>query len=172
MNSEIFVSLAILLFVNFILSAPIGYMEYGYLDDTLSEIRNENYTEALKSPQRFYITEVEDEETLAMDFSLPSVEDQNANEEGRYVYLYQPIWTKRDLTYTISQYSYHLDKNLVERDIQRAFAEWSKYTDFTFTNSESQNADIDIKFERKDHDDGNPFDGPDGVLAHAAVSDF
>ncbi|CAH0548863.1 unnamed protein product [Brassicogethes aeneus] len=161
----------------------IFLQKYGYLDSTpissnkFSRLRDEkNYSKALKRFQRFYglnPTGIANTETLlALDLPRCGVKDPNTSKQTRhkrYTFMDQSLWKKRDLTYKISKYSYHLDRNLVERDIEKAFAEWSKYTDFTFTNSKSQNADIDIRFERRDHGDGDPFDGPGGVLAHSEV---
>ncbi|XP_050383175.1 metalloendoproteinase 3-MMP-like [Argentina anserina] len=52
--------------------------------------------------------------------------------------------------------------------IARAFATWQKNTHFTFSKTSNyQSADLKISFQRRDHGDGVPFDGPLGVLAHS-----
>jgi hypothetical protein len=58
----------------------------------------------------------------------------------------------------------------VERDlIRRAFALWSGQTPLTFTEtSSSTDADILVAWAVRDHGDGDPFDGPGDVLAHAS----
>ncbi|KAL6136379.1 hypothetical protein ACLB2K_061674 [Fragaria x ananassa] len=54
--------------------------------------------------------------------------------------------------------------------IVQAFAIWQKSTrHFKFSQSNNpQNADLKISFHKRDHGDGDPFDGPGGQLAHAA----
>ena len=44
---------------------------------------------------------------------------------------------------------------------------WSSVADLTFTKTSRNNADIKIGFYSRDHNDGNPFDGPGNTLAHA-----
>ncbi|EOY32555.1 Matrixin family protein, putative [Theobroma cacao] len=52
--------------------------------------------------------------------------------------------------------------------VVRAFQTWAANTHFSFSRTQDYtNADITISFESRDHADGNPFDGPDGTLAHA-----
>ncbi|CAH0548860.1 unnamed protein product [Brassicogethes aeneus] len=189
MKLIILVSCVVMCFNSVAFSASVDKLiflqKYGYLDSTptspnkLSRLMNKkNYSEALKRFQKFYglnATGIADTETLlAMNLPRCGVKDPNTSKQTRhkrYAVMDQPLWKKRDLTYNISKYSYHLDRNLVEREIERAFAEWSKYTDFTFTNSKNRNADIDIRFERRDHGDGDPFDGPGPELAHAEVKE-
>ncbi|XP_050383142.1 metalloendoproteinase 2-MMP-like [Argentina anserina] len=54
--------------------------------------------------------------------------------------------------------------------ISQAFAIWGKSTHFKFSHNtkSAQNADLKISFHKRDHGDGDAFDGPGGQLAHAA----
>lgn len=72
----------------------------------------------------------------------------------------------KDLTFKISKYPKKLQRNDVDKEIQRAFNVWSDYTDLTFRPASGQ-VHIDIRFESGEHGDGDPFDGPGGTLAHA-----
>jgi matrix metalloproteinase-14 (membrane-inserted) len=52
--------------------------------------------------------------------------------------------------------------------LRRAFTMWESVVALTFTESRSAaSVHIDIRFERFEHGDGDPFDGPGGTLAHA-----
>ncbi|XP_055802560.1 metalloendoproteinase 3-MMP-like [Solanum dulcamara] len=80
----------------------------------------------------------------------------------------RPRWpaSKTDLTY-----AFFPDNNLTD-DIKsvfsRAFERWSEVTPLSFTETASfELADIKIGFFNGDHNDGEPFDGPMGTLAHA-----
>ncbi|XVF23427.1 hypothetical protein REPUB_Repub13aG0037200 [Reevesia pubescens] len=51
----------------------------------------------------------------------------------------------------------------------RAFQRWANVSRFTFEEiAEDYVADIEIGFHSGEHGDGNPFDGPQGTLAHAS----
>ncbi|KAI8541545.1 hypothetical protein RHMOL_Rhmol08G0070100 [Rhododendron molle] len=52
--------------------------------------------------------------------------------------------------------------------VARAFSTWASKTQFTFSESPNHEcADLKIGFYRGDHGDGAPFDGANGILAHA-----
>jgi hypothetical protein len=77
-------------------------------------------------------------------------------------------WDKLDITYVFANGTGQLDGD-VERDlVRRAFALWAEQTALTFTEVTDNNADIVIGWAAGDHGDGDPFDGPGDVLAHAS----
>ncbi|PWA52187.1 Metallopeptidase, catalytic domain-containing protein [Artemisia annua] len=68
--------------------------------------------------------------------------------------------------------TYAFPKNYSETYVSpvvRAFNTWAAASGyFTFSRVDDfANADLKISFERGNHGDGSPFDGPSGVLAHA-----
>lgn len=76
-------------------------------------------------------------------------------------------WDKKALTYTFKSYTQQLKNGQIERIMRDAFNQWQINSGLTFTKVNSPKADIIISFVRRDHGDGNPFDGPGQVLAHA-----
>ena len=90
--------------------------------------------------------------------------------ESRTISEYRAIstWDKLDITYVFVNGTNQLEGDL-ERDlIRRAFALWAEQTDLTFTEVTGNNADIVVGWAVGDHGDGDPFDGPGDVLAHAS----
>ncbi|KAF3654742.1 putative metalloendoproteinase 1-like [Capsicum annuum] len=80
----------------------------------------------------------------------------------------RPRWPagKTDLTYAFLPANNLTDN--IKSVFSRAFDRWSEVTPLTFTETPSfQSADIKIGFFAGDHNDGEPFDGPMGTLAHA-----
>jgi matrix metalloproteinase-14 (membrane-inserted) len=67
----------------------------------------------------------------------------------------------KDLTYKISKYpsTRRLSKSDVDSEIRKALDVWSAQTDLTFTEKNSGRVHIEIKFEKREHGDGDPFDG-------------
>ena len=69
---------------------------------------------------------------------------------------------------------------LVHYEIWRAFKTWEKHLPFQIrpiacvdqNGRKVYKPKIDIRFEIGDHGDGDPFDGPGGVLAHAYFPQF
>ncbi|XP_038606275.1 matrix metalloproteinase-9 [Tachyglossus aculeatus] len=76
-------------------------------------------------------------------------------------------WDHQNITYRVQNYSPDLTPEVIEDAFARAFAVWSAVTPLTFTRLSHGPADIVIQFGTKEHGDGYPFDGPDGLLAHA-----
>ncbi|XP_009701870.1 PREDICTED: matrix metalloproteinase-9-like, partial [Cariama cristata] len=76
-------------------------------------------------------------------------------------------WDHMDLTYRVMNYSPDLDRAVIDDAFKRAFKVWSDVTPLTFTQIYSGEADIMIMFGSREHGDGYPFDGKDGLLAHA-----
>ncbi|KAF5917467.1 matrix metalloproteinase-9 [Diceros bicornis minor] len=76
-------------------------------------------------------------------------------------------WHHQDITYWIQNYSEDLPRDVIDDAFARAFAVWSEVTPLTFTRVYGPPADIVIQFGVREHGDGYPFDGKDGLLAHA-----
>lgn len=76
-------------------------------------------------------------------------------------------WDHHDITYRILNYSPDMAGDLIDDAFARAFKVWSAVTPLTFTRLFDGTADIMISFGKKDHGDPYPFDGKDGLLAHA-----
>ncbi|KAG9491347.1 hypothetical protein GDO78_000051 [Eleutherodactylus coqui] len=79
----------------------------------------------------------------------------------------RPRWQKTSITYRIVNYTPDLPASVVDDSIQRAFNVWSQVTPLRFTKVNNREADILIQFSARGHGDQFPFDGPNGVLAHA-----
>ncbi|XP_053309735.1 matrix metalloproteinase-9 [Spea bombifrons] len=76
-------------------------------------------------------------------------------------------WDHNDITYRVLNYSPDLDPEVIDDAFARAFSVWSAVTPLTFTRIYNEVPDIDILFGSDNHGDPYPFDGKDGLLAHA-----
>ncbi|XP_029922882.1 collagenase 3 [Myripristis murdjan] len=87
---------------------------------------------------------------------------------GEYNHFPRDIkWQNNNVTFRIVNYTPDLKKSDVDRAIRNALNVWSDVTPLTFKKLHAGIADIMIGFGTKEHGDFNPFDGPDGLLAHA-----
>uniref|UniRef100_A0A673LEB9 interstitial collagenase n=1 Tax=Sinocyclocheilus rhinocerous TaxID=307959 RepID=A0A673LEB9_9TELE len=79
----------------------------------------------------------------------------------------KPKWQKNKLTYRIVNYTPDMSNAEVDKSIKKALQVWAKVTPLRFTRINNGTADIMISFATRDHGDAQPFDGPQGTLAHA-----
>ncbi|CAG5907277.1 unnamed protein product [Menidia menidia] len=166
---------------------------YGYLapaDPRTSQLQTkEGIENAIRVMQRFggvQETGLLDSETLKLmttpRCSLPDIvggEDMRKRRRRRKRYALSGLkWHKTDLTWSIHSYptasnSPGLPNNLVDSILGHAFKAWSDVAPLNFRQllrnggGASSEADIRVSFARLLHDDGYPFDGQGGTLAHA-----
>ena len=55
-----------------------------------------------------------------------------------------------------------LSKRKVDTEIKKAFELWEQQTNLEFEKRDSGSVHIEIRFEKREHGDGDPFDGPGG----------
>ncbi|CAK1599767.1 unnamed protein product [Parnassius mnemosyne] len=153
--------------------------QYGYLNPSVrnpssGHIMDEaSWHRAISEFQSFAglnITgELDDETAKLMSLPRCGVRDKIGFGESRakrYV-LQGSRWRVKNLTYMISKYPSRLNHAEVDIELAKAFSVWSDYTDLTFTQKRTGPVHIEIRFEKGEHGDGDPFDGPGGTLAHA-----
>ncbi|XP_077482587.1 uncharacterized protein mmp25b [Stigmatopora argus] len=162
---------------------------YGYLpppDPRTSKLQTKDGIEkAIRVMQRFggvQETGVLDDETLKLmstpRCSLPDIvgsEDMLRKRRRRRRYALSGLkWQKRDLTWSIHTYPSpsrsRLPDTSVDSIVTHAFKAWSDAAPLTFRKLPSNGAkggDIRVSFNTLLHDDGYPFDGQGGTLAHA-----
>nr|XP_056714687.1 stromelysin-1-like [Euleptes europaea] len=81
-----------------------------------------------------------------------------------------PKWPKKDLTYSLQNYTPDMAGADVEEAIRRAWKLWSDVTSLSFTMVSGDSADILISFGARVHSTNPfdpPFDGPKGEVGHA-----
>ncbi len=81
---------------------------------------------------------------------------------------WSPATGVANVQYAFGNITQQLPTDAVESEIVRAFNEWSKYVQVTFSPTSDPTADqtIAVLFASGAHGDGYPFTGPGGVLAH------
>ncbi|XP_059905770.1 matrix metalloproteinase-17-like [Gadus macrocephalus] len=156
--------------------------KFGYLpppDPVTGQLQTqEALTNAIKAMQKFGgLTEtgVLDQATLGLmqtpRCSLPDVsEPDGTTGRSRRSLKPQNKWTKRHLSWRVR--TFPKESALLGRDTVRALMHyalkvWSDIAPLNFHEVAGSDADIQIDFTKADHDDGYPFDGPGGTVAHA-----
>ncbi|XP_003961452.2 matrix metalloproteinase-25 [Takifugu rubripes] len=168
---------------------------YGYLPPPDPRTGNlhtkEGIEQAIRVMQRFgglQETGVLDSETIrlmsARRCSLPDIigsEDRLRRKRRRRRKRYALSglkWHKTDLTWSVHSYpspsqSPNLPDILVDNILRSAFKAWSNVAPLNFhhvatdSGGTAAGGDIRVSFNRLFHDDGYPFDGQGGTLAHA-----
>jgi hypothetical protein len=121
---------------------------------------------------------------LACSLTIPTASPEpSAEPEFRYDDLPMPVnesaaiaeyraistWDKLDITYAFVNGTDQLEGDLELDLVRRAFSLWAEQTALAFTEvADESTADIVIGWAQGDHGDGDPFDGPGDVLAHAS----
>ena len=98
---------------------------------------------------------------------IPDVAASGDPQVGDFV-LFGTSWDDPNLTYAYDRFTNDITQAAQRSAMSQALAAWSSVTPLVFTEvALNQNPEIVISFESGSHGDGNPFDGPSGVLAHA-----
>ncbi|XP_063820728.1 matrix metalloproteinase-17 isoform X2 [Pseudophryne corroboree] len=152
---------------------------FGYLpppDPVTGQLQTqEELSKAIKAMQEFgglKATGILDEATLELmktpRCSLPDLSYSEATRRKRSVQLVTK-WNKRNLSWRVQTFPKEssLGHDTVRALMYYALKVWSDITPLNFHEVAGNNADIQIDFSRADHNDGYPFDGPGGTVAHA-----
>ncbi|NXH83862.1 MMP17 protein, partial [Edolisoma coerulescens] len=152
--------------------------KFGYLpppDPVTGQLQTqEELTKAITAMQRFgglEATGVLDEATLElMKTPRCSLPDLTIAETRRKRFA-QAVskWSKRNLSWRVRTFpkESRLGHDTVRALMYYALKVWSDITPLNFHEVAGNNADIQIDFSKADHNDGYPFDGPGGTVAHA-----
>ncbi|XP_018413853.1 PREDICTED: matrix metalloproteinase-17 isoform X2 [Nanorana parkeri] len=152
---------------------------FGYLpppDPVTGQLQTqEELSKAIKAMQEFgglKPTGILDEATLELmktpRCSLPDLSQSEATRRKRNIQMVTK-WNKRNLSWRVRTFpkASSLGHDTVRALMYYALKVWSDITPLNFHEVAGNNADIQIDFSRADHNDGYPFDGPGGTVAHA-----
>ncbi|XP_045581009.1 matrix metalloproteinase-14 isoform X2 [Procambarus clarkii] len=168
--------------INGILYIPtnVYLTKFGYMDPAVTNpqsgalISGDNVRKSIMEFQAFAgLNQTGDLDKLTLEMmNMPrcGVKDKvgfGADARKKRYALQGSRWRVKELTYRITKYPKGLHKNDVDREIEAAFKVWADVTDLSFSTVNSGKVHIEIRFEKGEHGDGDPFDGPGGTLAHA-----
>src|SRR5574338_133371 len=102
-------------------------------------------------------------------YRYDNLPEGSTTESGFAKYRAISEWDKQDITYAFLNGTEDIPGDREDQDVSEAFALWAAQTPLNFSEaSDSSQADIVIAWASGDHGDGDPFDGPGDVLAHAS----
>ncbi|KAM3615499.1 uncharacterized protein V6R79_003061 [Siganus canaliculatus] len=143
------------------------YADVGMKNTSVRSIVLTNFSQDLEAMQAFFGLEVTgalNNETIEV-MKAPRC---GVSDISRYAHFHgKPRWTKRLITYRITQYTRDLSQRQIDETIAKAFQLYSDVIPLDFKQIYSGTADIMILFKGGYHGDFYPFDGAGGVLAHA-----
>ncbi|XP_042226891.1 matrix metalloproteinase-16-like [Homarus americanus] len=161
-------------------SALLYLTRFGYMDPKVTNpesgslISGETVRDSIMEFQAFagldQTGELDDETIEMMNTPRCGVKDKigfGANARKKRYALQGSRWRVKEITYRITKYPKGLLRNDVDREIESAFQVWADVTDLAFRAVSTGKVHIEVRFERGEHGDGDPFDGPGGTLAHA-----
>ncbi|KAL1768817.1 matrix metalloproteinase-17 [Sigmodon hispidus] len=152
---------------------------FGYLppaDPATGQLQTqEELSKAITAMQQFgglETTGILDEATLAlMKTPRCSLPDLPPGAQARTKRQTPPPtkWNKRNLSWRVRTFPRDspLGRDTVRALMYYALKVWSDITPLNFHEVAGNTADIQIDFSKADHNDGYPFDGPGGTVAHA-----
>ncbi|XP_059931695.1 matrix metallopeptidase 30 [Gadus macrocephalus] len=143
------------------------YADVGITNSSFRSITLTSFNESLQDMQAFFgleLTGVLNNETVEA-MKAPRCGVSDISKYGHFAG--RPKWGKRLITYRITRYTRDLSQSLVDSTIAHAFKLYSDVIPLDFQQIYGGNADIMILFKGGYHGDFYPFDGPNGVLAHA-----
>ncbi|NWS91499.1 MMP7 protein, partial [Toxostoma redivivum] len=142
----------------------------GYLDKffpVFTKTQNLSIEERIKEMQKFFHLTVTGKLDTETDKIMKQPRCGMPDVANYQTFPGSPKWKKTHLTYKILSYTSDLPKRKVDDAIKRALMVWSDVTPLQFRRVYLRPADIEIRFARREHGDGYPFDGRGGTLAHA-----
>ncbi|XP_054228049.1 matrix metalloproteinase-17 isoform X4 [Homo sapiens] len=152
---------------------------FGYLppaDPTTGQLQTqEELSKAITAMQQFgglEATGILDEATLALmktpRCSLPDLPVLTQARRRRQAPA-PTKWNKRNLSWRVRTFPRDspLGHDTVRALMYYALKVWSDIAPLNFHEVAGSTADIQIDFSKADHNDGYPFDGPGGTVAHA-----
>ncbi|KAL5247470.1 hypothetical protein ACHWQZ_G019373 [Mnemiopsis leidyi] len=165
-------------------------LQFGYLETVKQETEREllegdtligeaDLSESLRRYQRLFgleVTGTVTEETLRkMREARCGMKDEEYHRgkkrPKRYTVM-NKLWRKGRLYYWFDpgKYPNEIPRDVLRREFERSLQLWSDVSGVTFIElppEKERRADIKISFEKGDHGDRYPFDGPGGIVAHA-----
>ena len=166
----------------------VGYlMRYGFVEAAVKKTEEELFQadtfigmkslkKALRKLQKYYGLEVTGEADPATinlmkrkRCGAKDMEYEKPNRAKRYT-LSRKRWATDTLKYWFdpNKYTADLFKTDIRSEFEEALSKWSAVSNANFVEvAQEENAHIKISWEYGDHNDGYPFYGPGGTLAHA-----
>lgn len=151
----------------------LGHLAPTSANDIGSALRDMDHLRAaVKQFQKFAAlpqTGIVDEETKRQ-FSKPRCGRPDVESAGQRHRRYLTVssgWQNREITWSLDRMTHHVPKEKIQQAMKDAFQVWETSGMLRFRYEKEGKGDIQVGFHKHNHNDGYPFDGAGGVLAHA-----